>query len=100
MRWLLVSLLSILTLATLVVAVFLIAKFHTVLPVLVGLVVVGAILFWVFGSVFSPAVPDRKCPRCGEDALARIRKDQMLGVHCENCDFEDENMYRAYLDEI
>ena len=74
--------------------------FRSWLPPVVAGVLVLVVVAWILGSVFSPAVPDRTCPRCGEDGLVRLRKGQMLGVRCVRCDFVDTEMYRAYLDEV
>jgi hypothetical protein len=100
MRWLLPLLFSLTTIVVLGLAVLIFVQFKDWLPALVGLVVIGTAVFWILGCVFTPAVADRKCPRCEQETLVRPRKDQMLGVRCENCGFEDQEMYRAYLDEI
>ena len=62
-------------------------------------VIILAGVVWVLGCIFSPAVPNRRCPRCGEDGLVKIRKGEPLGVRCEQCEFVDEAKYVAYLDE-
>lgn len=69
------------------------------LPAVIAAAVVSAAVLWVMGCIFSPAVPDRRCPRCGEDGLVKIRKGEPLGVRCERCGFRDEARYVAYLDE-
>lgn len=53
---------------------------------------------WVLASVLSPAVPNRACPRCGQQGLIKIRRGEP-GVRCEQCEFRDETMHVAYLDE-
>ena len=65
-----------------------------------GGVLLALVFLWILGCTFSPAIPDRRCPRCGQDGLRRLRRGQMLGVRCERCGFVDSEMYRAYLDEI
>ena len=36
---------------------------------------------WVLTSVLSPAVPNRECPRCGQQGLLKIRRGEP-GVRC------------------
>ena len=100
MRWAIPFLFSFTTIAILGLAIFLVVQFGSWLPVIVTVLVIGALGFWVFGCIFTPAIPDRTCPKCKHEALVRPRKDPMLGVRCENCGFEDAEMYRAYLDEV
>lgn len=69
------------------------------IPAVLVAILVGAGLFWVLGCIFSPAVPDRRCPRCGKEGLVKIRRGEPLGVRCEHCDYRDEERYVAYLDE-
>lgn len=69
------------------------------LPAFFASVIILVGIVWVLGCVFSPAVPDRRCPRCGKDGLVKIRKGEPLGVRCEQCNFVDEGKYVAYLDE-
>ena len=69
---------------------------------LVTIIVVGIVALvalWVLGCIFTPAVPDRKCPECGEEGLVKIKKGEPLGVRCEKCGFVDEARHVAYLDE-
>lgn len=61
--------------------------------------VFGAVwILWMLGSVLSPAVPKRTCPQCGEEGLVKIQRGKP-GVRCEKCDFRDEDLHVAYLDE-
>ncbi len=69
------------------------------LPAVIAGVIVALGVLWVLGCIFSPAVPDRRCPRCGKEGLVKIRKGEPLGVRCEHCDYRDEGKYVAYLDE-
>ena len=55
-------------------------------------------IIWILVSVLSPAVPKRTCPRCGEEGLVKIRRGEP-GVRCEKCDYRDEDLHVAYLDE-
>lgn len=65
--------------------------------VVAGILVLGYAV-WILVSVLSPARPDRTCPDCGREGLVKIRRGE-LGVRCECCDFRDEEMHVAYLDE-
>ena len=56
------------------------------------------LLGWVLISTLSPAKPDRTCPKCGEEGLVKIERG-VPGVRCEKCDFRDDSMHVAYLDE-
>jgi len=68
------------------------------IPALVVVLVVAAATIWVLISTLSPAVPNRECPRCGEQGLVKIRRGEP-GVRCERCDFRDETLHVAYLDD-
>lgn len=75
--------------------------FRDYLPWIVGGGVLLLAGLWVLGCTFSPATPDRTCPECGDaEGLVRLEKGKMLGVRCTRCGHEDENLYRAYLDEV
>jgi len=68
-----------------------------------SLLCAGAVLLpaaWLVLSALSPAKGDMKCPKCGAEALRRLNKQDILGVHCGACGFEDPEMYRPYLDEM
>jgi hypothetical protein len=56
--------------------------------VLVGLVVLPAA--WVLVSALSPARSDRRCPACGQEALARRSPDSTQGLVCLACGWADE----------
>ncbi len=68
------------------------------LPVAVAGVLVAGFFFWILISTLSPAVPCRICPQCGGEGLVKIRRG-VPGVRCEKCDFIDEDLHVAYLDE-
>ncbi len=68
------------------------------LPVAVAGVFVAGFFFWILISTLSPAVPCRICPQCGGEGLVKIRRG-VPGVRCEKCDFIDEDLHVAYLDE-
>jgi hypothetical protein len=63
----------------------------------VGMICLSAVV-WILVSTLSPAVPKRGCPKCGKEGLVKIQRGEP-GVRCEHCDFRDENMHVAYLDE-
>jgi len=93
-----VWLLSLVWLGVAILAIALVVAWWRWIPgIVVGLIVVVAI-GWVFVSVLSPAIPNRKCPRCGGEGLVKIRRGEP-GVRCELCGFRDETMHVAYLDE-
>ena len=62
-------------------------------------VLVTASVLWVFGCIFSPARPDRRCPNCGKEGLVKLRRGEPVGVCCEHCDYSDAERHVAYLDE-
>ncbi len=68
------------------------------LPVAVAGVFVAGFFFWILISTLSPAIPCRICPQCGGEGLVKIRRG-VPGVRCEKCDFIDEDLHVAYLDE-
>ncbi len=78
-------------------AVLVVALWSWVQYVVVGGLVL-CVVGWVLISVLSPAVPDRTCPACQKKGLVKIRRGE-LGVCCEYCEFRDEDMHVAYLDE-
>jgi hypothetical protein len=91
-----------LTLVWLVVAALLGALALLVLDWLPALIIgslTAIAALWVLGCVFSPAVPDRHCPRCRRQGLVKLRRGEPLGVRCELCGFEDAQRHVAYLDE-
>lgn len=90
--------LSLVWLGVAILAVALVVAWWSVVPYLVvGLLAVSAIV-WILVSVLSPAIPDRTCPQCGGEGLVKLRRGEP-GVRCELCDFRDESMHVAYLDE-
>ena len=72
--------------------------FSSSLPYLVGGALVAAFMLWLLISTLSPAVPRRTCPKCAGQGLVKIRRGQP-GVRCELCEFRDDAMHVAYLDE-
>ena len=62
-------------------------------------VVLGAGFLWVAVSVFWPARADRRCPRCGEEALERLDPDTTTGLRCTACEFVDEDASGWFLAE-
>ena len=68
------------------------------LPVAVAGVLLGGFFFWILISTLSPAIPCRFCPQCGGAGLVKLRRG-VPGVRCEKCDFVDEDLHVAYLDE-
>ncbi len=68
------------------------------LPVFVAGVLLAGFFFWILISTLSPAIPSRICPKCGDEGLVKIRRG-VPGVRCEECDFIDEDLHVAYLDE-
>ena len=68
------------------------------IPAIVRGCLLFAFLLWILISTLSPAVPCRICPNCGEEGLVKIRRG-VPGVRCEKCEFVDENLHVAYLDE-
>ena len=68
------------------------------LPVAVAGVLVAGFFFWILISTLSPAIPCRICPKCGDEGRGKIRRG-VPGGRCEKCDFIDEDLHVAYLDE-
>lgn len=48
-------------------------------------------LLWLFVSIALPAASDRKCPECGVQGLERLSEEDLHGVRCTHCGFEDEH---------
>ena len=65
---------------------------------ILGVTLLVAFLAWILISTLSPAVPCRICPSCGEEGLVIIRRGAP-GVRCEKCEFVDEDLHVAYLDD-
>jgi hypothetical protein len=64
---------------------------------------VGALLMpilWLTVSAMRPALPDRKCPKCGAEKLRLLTPGVREGVRCEACRFEDPELYVAYLIDV
>ncbi len=75
--------------------------FKEYLPWIVGGGIGLIALLWILGCTFTSAVADRTCPKCGDkEGLIRPDKEKMLGVECTKCGYKDEDLYRAYLDEV
>lgn len=62
-------------------------------------VLFGAVFLWVAVSVFSPAVPDKVCPRCGEARIEPLDADSTQGIRCSGCGFVDPAASSFYLAE-
>ncbi|HEX6881728.1 MAG TPA: hypothetical protein VF530_00025 [Planctomycetota bacterium] len=45
---------------------------------------------WVLVSALFPARAERRCPACGQDALARRSPDATHGLRCLACGWADE----------
>ena len=56
--------------------------------VVLGVILVGA-LGWVTISALWPACADRTCPECGEESVERIDPEEVRGLTCSACDWED-----------
>lgn len=56
----------------------------------VGAMVVAS-LAWIAISSLWPGKPERKCPECGREALARKDARSHRGIRCSACGFEDES---------
>jgi len=56
--------------------------------------ILGALLLapvaWALVSSLWPAAADRRCPRCGADALERADPSAALGIRCRACGHRDE----------
>lgn len=68
------------------------------LPYVIGGFLALGFGIWILTSTLWPSTPNRKCPRCGQAGLVKIRRHQP-GVRCERCDFRDETLHVAYLDD-
>lgn len=68
------------------------------IPAIVSGVLLAGAFFWVLISALSPAIPCRICPKCGREGLVKIRRG-VPGARCEKCDFIDEDLHVAYLDD-
>jgi len=77
----------------------LVVKAPTVLWVVVLGVMFGVGFLWIAISTFSPAKPDRKCPKCGQLALRRLDPASTEGVVCEQCGWCDEAASSFYMAE-
>jgi hypothetical protein len=60
-----------------------------VLPVVLVLGL-GAGLVWIAASALWPAKADRRCPRCGENAIERVDATRTQGLACSRCGHVDE----------
>ncbi len=70
------------------------------IAVVAGVAALVAPILWVIASALRPALPDRRCPRCGAVALVLLRRDDPIGVRCRACAFEDPETYVAYLKDV
>jgi hypothetical protein len=64
---------------------------------------VGALvvpILWLLVSSLRPAMPDRKCPKCGQESLRLFERGKREGVRCPACGFQDAEMYVAYLIDV
>ena len=52
--------------------------------------VIGLGLLWILISSLLPGKADRRCERCGAEALERMSPDSTSGIRCASCGFEDE----------
>lgn len=59
-----------------------------ILPVVLALLF-GAGLVWIAASALWPAKADRRCPRCGSEALERMEPTTTDGVRCRACGHAD-----------
>jgi hypothetical protein len=46
-------------------------------------------LGWILVCALFPARPDRRCPRCGAEALERLDRGTTRGLVCRACDHRD-----------
>jgi hypothetical protein len=46
---------------------------------------IGLAFVWLLVSVFFPARPDRRCARCGEEAVRRLDPATSRGIACAAC---------------
>jgi len=46
---------------------------------------------WGIVSVFFPAYADRKCPDCGAMAVEALAEDDLHGIRCTSCGYEDRD---------
>jgi hypothetical protein len=57
-------------------------------------------IFWLLASALRPALPDRKCPQCGAEALRLLVPGERVGARCPACGFEDAELYVPYLIDV
>jgi hypothetical protein len=57
-------------------------------------------LLWTIISALRPALPDRKCPRCGADALVLIDPQIEFGIRCLQCPHVDREKRIYYLKQV
>jgi hypothetical protein len=78
----------------------LVVRGHPELLVGAALVVLFGLVFgWVAVSIFSPAVPDKDCPRCGDARIEPLEADSTQGIRCSGCGFVDPTASSFYLAE-
>jgi|SRR5579871_1038673 len=86
---------------SLAVAVFFLLKDHAVTVALAaGVIALGAPILWVIVSSLRPALPDRKCPQCGEETLRLLVPGEKMGARCPSCGFSDKELYVPFLIDV
>jgi hypothetical protein len=58
------------------------------LGTVLGLMLVTAIC-WIVISALWPAQADRTCPECGQETIERVDPEEVRGLTCSACDWED-----------
>jgi hypothetical protein len=57
-------------------------------------------ILWVIVSAMRPAMPDRRCPRCGAEALVLFEPGNKVGARCRACGFADAELYVPFLADV
>jgi hypothetical protein len=94
------SLLSLGTLALAAGFYFLVRGHGVSLALAIGVAALCAPILWVIGSALRPALPDRHCPVCHEDALRLLTPGVREGIRCAACGPEDPELYVPYLIDV
>ncbi len=82
-------------------AVFFLLRDHAMTVALtLGAIALLTPMLWLLVSAMRPAMPDRKCPKCGQESLRLLTPGVREGVRCPSCGFEDAEMYVAYLIDV
>lgn len=70
-------------------------------PMTIGFTIMGAVLglpfLWMLASAFRPAMPDRRCPACQQEALVTIDPQDETGIRCLACGAIDKAVRIPYL---